>query len=104
MSQNSEQMTVNSGMINKLSNAEISRYSRQLILPELGVKGKMLCCCFCCFFVVGGGDKFRILRQYLFNMLHTPGLQIRVCTENYCFLISQPKHMLWVLKRTISTR
>ena len=42
MSQKSEEMTVNSGMINKLSNAEISRYSRQLILPELGMKGKML--------------------------------------------------------------
>ena len=45
MSQKSEDKTVNSGMINKLSNAEISRYSRQLILPELGMKGKMLFCC-----------------------------------------------------------
>ena len=54
MSHKSGQMTVNSGMINKLSNAEISRYSRQLILPELGMKGKMLCCCCCCFFVGGG--------------------------------------------------
>ena len=28
---------------------------------------------------------------------------IRVRNENY-FLISQPKHMLWVLKRTVSMR
>ena len=31
-----------------------------------------------------------------------PDLQIRCITQNY-FLISQPKHMLWVLKRTVST-
>ena len=32
------------------------------------------------------------------------GLQIRVRTGKLFFLISQPKHMLWVLKRTVSIR
>ena len=29
---------------------------------------------------------------------------LRVCSENYFLIISQPKHMLWVLKRTLSMR
>ena len=32
------------------------------------------------------------------------GLQFRVRNENLNFFISQSKHMLWVLKRTISMR
>ena len=32
------------------------------------------------------------------------GLKLRVRNENFNFLISQPKHMLWVLKRTVSMR
>ena len=35
-------------------------------------------------------------------LLMTAGLQIRVC--NWIFFISQPKHMLWVLKRTVLIR
>ena len=35
--------TINNDMAKKLSNAEISRYSRQLILPEIGVEGKLSC-------------------------------------------------------------
>ena len=31
--------------VKKLSNAEISRYSRQLILPEIGVKGIVIMFC-----------------------------------------------------------
>ena len=31
-----------------------------------------------------------------------PDLQIRCVTQNY-FIISQPKHMLWMLRRTVST-
>ena len=30
--------------------------------------------------------------------------KIRECHKKSSFLISQPKHMLWVLKRTVSTR
>ena len=32
------------------------------------------------------------------------GPQIRVIISKFIFLISQPKHLLWVLKRTISLR
>ena len=32
------------------------------------------------------------------------GLQIRVCTRKTFSFISQPKHMLWVLKRIVSMR
>ena len=32
------------------------------------------------------------------------GLQIRVHTRKLFFFIPQPKHMLWVLKRTVSMR
>ena len=32
------------------------------------------------------------------------GLQIIVCNGKMFFPISQPKHMLWVLKGTVSTR
>ena len=31
-------------------------------------------------------------------------IQTRVCIWELFFLISQPKHMLWVLKRTVSMR
>ena len=51
------------------------------------------------------------VKQYIFAILfQTPVLCIRMqaprlecVTENY-FLISQPKHMLWALKRTVSMR
>ena len=40
--------------------------------------------------------------QLLANIIAGP--QLRVRTEKLFFLISQPKHMLWVLKRTVSLR
>ena len=33
-----------------------------------------------------------------------PGLKLRVYTKKINFPISQPKHMLWELKRTVSMR
>ena len=33
-----------------------------------------------------------------------PGLWLRVCNRKLIFLFSQPKRMLWVLKRTIIPR
>ena len=39
------------------------------------------------------------------NIFHSKtGPQIRVCNRKLFFIISQPKHMFWVLKRTISMR
>ena len=33
-----------------------------------------------------------------------PGLRVKCILEKYFFFISQPNHMLWVLKRTVSIR
>ena len=38
------------------------------------------------------------------NQRNELGCCFQLLTDKYIFLISQPKHMLWVLKRTISKR
>ena len=41
--------------------------------------------------------------RHMLNILY-PGLKLRVGNEKVNFLISHLKHMLWVLKRTVSMR
>ena len=48
--------------------------------------------------------KICVLQCSLAGIAHCAGLQIRVRTGKIFFLISQQKHMLWVLKRTVSMR
>ena len=52
--------------------------------------------CKCLFIGINCISKFRYLR------LTYAGPQIRVRNRKLFFLISEPKHMLWVLKRTVN--
>ena len=51
----------------------------------------------------GRESKVRIKGYVTESEGHT-GIQLRVCNRKIMFFISQPKHMLWVLKRTVSMR
>ena len=41
-----------------------------------------------------------VIAALIMRLFHVSGLQIKVVIKN-TFLISQPKHILWVLKRTV---
>ena len=45
-----------------------------------------------------------VISLAVWGTLILTGLRIRVRTGKLFFLIFQPKHMLWVLKRTVSMR
>lgn len=52
----------------KLSNVEIARYSRQIILPEIGVKGQ-LALRKASVLIVGAGGLGKVLSQYFHNKI-----------------------------------